>query len=234
MSLASGRKCFTQRWHASGFLNSHDHMEPTIAEQEPYAPESAPPQGMSTTLGPRVAADYEALRNDLEQAQAIAAEFQREVAGKSNELASMRMLMERTQNDLGKLQSSIAQLRQERHDLANRVMIAAAAELKLKRSEAECERLRKEVEAFRGAVGVAGTEAKAEVRRLEIENARLMTQIESLTLHGNGAPAGGGGIDQTSQVMLAKILATVEGLRESFEHLPRSGNPGFLDVSFDS
>src|SRR4051812_20339659 len=160
-------------------------MEPITAEQEttPPAPALAQPQGVSSTLGPRVAADYEALRNDLEMAQAIASDFQREVAGKSNELAEMRMLMERTQNDLTKLQASIAQLRRERHDLANRVMIASAAELRLKRSEAECERLRKEADAFRGAVGVAGTEAKAEVRRLEIENARLMTQIESLTLH---------------------------------------------------
>jgi hypothetical protein len=209
------------------------------SEPSPVVPaEAMPPVAMvSTTLGPRVAADYEALRNDLEQAQAIAKDFQREAAGKSNELAEMRMLLERTQNDLGKLQASIAQLRQERHDLANRVMIAAAAEIKLKRSEAECERLRKEAEAFRGAIGVAGTEAKAEVRRLEIENARLMTQIESLTLHG-AAPAagagGGGGFDQTSQVMLAKILATVEGLRESIDHLPRNGSPSFLDVSFDS
>jgi predicted RNase H-like nuclease (RuvC/YqgF family) len=209
-------------------------METVIAEQETTLPAPSQPQGMSSTLGPRVAADYEALRNDLEQAQAIASDFQREAAGKSNELAEMRMFLERTQNDLTKLQTSIAQLRQERHDLANRVMIASAAEMRLKRSEAECERLRKEADAFRGAVGMAGTEAKAEVRRLEIENARLLTQIESLTLRGAGAAPGTGSSDQTSQVMLARILATVEGLRESIEHLPRNGNPGFLDVSFDS
>lgn len=207
--------------------------EPNETPSTPAAKADA--QVVSATLGPKVAADYEALRNDLEQAQAIASDFQRQAAGKSNELAEMRILLERTTSDLTKLQASIAQLRQERHDLANRVMAAAALELKLKRSEAECERLRKEADAFRGAVSVAANDGKAEIRRLELENTRLLTQIESLKLHGRAlagttAPA----VDQTAQVMLAKILATVEGLRDTVEHLPRGGSSAFLDVAFDS
>src|SRR5262245_44303335 len=87
------------------------------ALDNPPPPESivplAPPpprELVSPQLGPKMSADYDALRNDLEQAQEMAAIFQREVAGKSNELATMRQLLEKTGNDLATLQASIVQI----------------------------------------------------------------------------------------------------------------------------
>src|SRR5690349_16944360 len=66
----------------AAFSSSTAIMETTTAELTMSAPAPAAaeapahPQGMSRTLGPRVTADYEALRNDLEMAQEIAADFQ--------------------------------------------------------------------------------------------------------------------------------------------------------------
>lgn len=211
---------------------------PETAPEAPAPPFPAPV--LSPQLGPKLAADYEALRNDLEQAQEIAAEFQREIAGKSNEIAGMRQLLEKTQLHLEKMEANVSQLRRERHDLANRVMASAATELKLERSVAECERLRREAEALQGAVQAAAQtaaeESQAEIRRLEIENARLLTQIEALTLRG-AAPANlpADLSDAASQgALLARILTTVEEVRDAVNQIPRNSAPEFIDISFDA
>jgi hypothetical protein len=195
---------------------------------------------VSPQLGPKLAADYEALRNDLEQAQEIAAEFQREIAGKSNEIAEMRHLLEKTQIHLEKMEASVVQLRKERHDLANRVMAGAATELKFERALADNERLRREAEALQGAVQAAAETAAeengAEVRRLEIENSRLLTQIEALTLRGAPAAELPADLsDAASQgALLARILTTVEEVREAVSRIPRTSAPDFIDISFES
>ena len=96
------------------------------------------------TLGSSVAADLEAVRNDMEQARELAAEYQRELAGKSNELAALKQLFEKTREHLIQLQTSITKLRDERHRLANEAMRAEALQRKLEQVTAERDLLRAE------------------------------------------------------------------------------------------
>src|SRR5678816_1828795 len=91
-------------------------------------------------------ADYEAVRNDLEQAQELAADFQRQVADKSNEVAHIKLLLQKSAADLARLEGHVGELRQERHRLANELMLASAMELELTKVKRERDQLRKEVE----------------------------------------------------------------------------------------
>jgi chromosome segregation ATPase len=89
-------------------------------------------------------ADQEALANDLALAQELAADFRSQVADKANEVAHLKRLLEQTQANLVRFGKDIAELRAERHRLANEAMKAAAYEMQAKRLAAECERLRTE------------------------------------------------------------------------------------------
>ncbi|HYR57814.1 MAG TPA: hypothetical protein VEO95_04255, partial [Chthoniobacteraceae bacterium] len=51
-----------------------------------------------------VQADYMALANDLEQAQALASSLEIQLSGKTNELARFKAIWERTQSDLVKFE----------------------------------------------------------------------------------------------------------------------------------
>jgi chromosome segregation ATPase len=62
----------------------------------------------------------------------LAADFQRQLASKANEVVTMKQFFEKTRGHLVQLQSSIKELRQERHQLANEVMAATAVNVKLK------------------------------------------------------------------------------------------------------
>jgi chromosome segregation ATPase len=90
--------------------------------------------------------DYEALKNDVEQAKMLAADFQQQLAGKSNEVAHLKQVFEKTARDLTNLQAGITALREERHRLANEAMRAVALEHRLKKAEAEIARLKGEVD----------------------------------------------------------------------------------------
>ena len=79
-----------------------------------------------------LSADYEALKNDLEQANEFAADLQKELAGSKNDAAHFKQVFEKTQRDLAHLQDGIVALRKERHTLANEAMRATALDLKLK------------------------------------------------------------------------------------------------------
>src|SRR5688500_8403202 len=108
---------------------SHSPVDP---RPEAKVPSSAPPVVPDPTqLGRSVSADFEAIRNDMEQARELAAEYQRALAGKSNELAAMNQLFEKTRLHLIQLELSIKNLREERHRLANEAMRAVALEQKL-------------------------------------------------------------------------------------------------------
>ena len=80
-----------------------------------------------------VQADYLALANDLEQAQALASALEMELSGKSNELARFKLVWERTQADLAKFARDIEAMRQERHTLANEAQRAQAFEFKVQK-----------------------------------------------------------------------------------------------------
>ena len=111
-------------------------------------PAAAQPQPQ-TVLGPSVAADLEALRNDMEQAREMASDYQRQLAGKSNDFADLKCIFEKTSQDLEHLRTGIAQLREERHQLANDAMRAMALDLKVKRITADRDRLQEELGALK-------------------------------------------------------------------------------------
>ena len=109
------------------------------------SPRQYPSVSAASALGAAIAADLEALRNDVDGAQELAAVYQRQLAGKSNELADLKQIFERTQHDFQALQKSIAELREERHRLANEAMRGMAFESKLREVTQERDSLRYEV-----------------------------------------------------------------------------------------
>ena len=98
--------------------------------------------GVNPELSSRLAADYAALQNDLEQAKCMAGDYQKQLCDKSNDLAALRLMLEKSSRDLQNLQSDIVALRQERHRLANAAMRAVALEYKLNSVTEELNRLR--------------------------------------------------------------------------------------------
>lgn len=160
-------------------------MNPPISENEapfssPAAAEPAPISAAPRALGSSVSADLEALKNDVEQAREMACEYQRQLAGKSNDHALLKSLFEKTQGDLIHLQKGVAQLREERHRFANDAMKATALEMKLERMTRERDQLQSEVQALRS---VRAYEADERVIQLTREVERLRREVQS-----GGAP----------------------------------------------
>lgn len=93
--------------------------------------------------------EYDALVNDMRRAQALSAEFQRQLIGKSTEADEFKDLFAKTQTDLFQLQDSITELREERHRLANEAMRATALSRRLAEITVERDRLATEVESLR-------------------------------------------------------------------------------------
>lgn len=109
----------------------------------------------NSALGATLTAEYEAVRNDLVQAQELAAAYQRQLAEKSNDLADLKSLLERTQRDLQLLQDTIHELRTERHRLANEALRVTALEVELKYALMEKQAAQKDLESSRTALQCA-------------------------------------------------------------------------------
>jgi DNA repair exonuclease SbcCD ATPase subunit len=151
---------------------------------------------VNPTLSGSLTADHEALQNDLLQAQELAADFQRQLAGKSNEYAQLKQILEKTQKDLEHLQAGIVELRSERHRLANEAMRATAFEAKLQKVTGERDRLRIDLEIIRQALINKGEEMAAQlhdrdrhIAELVVEMVALRQVVEELR-KGNGVTAG--------------------------------------------
>lgn len=125
-------------------------------------------------LGTSVSADLEALKNDVEQAREMASEYQRQLAGKSNDHALLKSLFEKTRDDLVHLHKGIAQLREERHRFANDAMKATALEMKLERMTRERDQLQNEVQVLRN---IRAGEADERVIQLTREVERLRREF---------------------------------------------------------
>ena len=121
-------------------------------------------------------ADYEAVRNDLEQASGLAAEFQRQLSRKSTECAQFKQVFEKTTKDLAHLQTSIAALREERHRLANEAMMATALQMKLTKAAEERDRLRAELDAAR----MAADESARTLHTRDQQIAKLTIKVVTL------------------------------------------------------
>jgi regulator of replication initiation timing len=111
------------------------------------------PVQLDPNLTPTLRAEWEALRNDLEQAREMTADFQAQLSGKSTEYALLKQVFEKTAANLNQLQRAIITLREERHALANEAMRAVALEQKLADSMKERTALRAENEKLRQELG---------------------------------------------------------------------------------
>src|ERR1700721_1682168 len=110
------------------------------------------PLRVDPRLSATLSSDYEALQHDLQQANELAADFQRQLAGKSNEFALLKQVFEKAREDLGHLHAGIAALRAERHRLANEAMKGEAYKRKLAPVTGEPPRLRIDLEVIRNAL----------------------------------------------------------------------------------
>jgi chromosome segregation ATPase len=113
------------------------------------------------TLTPALRANMEAVRNDLEQAQELTAAYQRQLAGKSNECAELKQILEKTMRDLEKLQTDVSELRKERHRLANEVMRSYALQRRLDQAISEQDTSRAEADALRNVVSASDLASRA-------------------------------------------------------------------------
>jgi len=143
--------------------------------------EAAPsPRLVNPNLSGSLTADHEALKNDLLQAQDLAADFQRQLAGKSNEYAQLKQIIEKTTQDLEHLQAGIVELRAERHRLANEAMRAVAFEAKLTKVTSERDRLRIDLEVVRQAMARKLDEMTTQLRQRDRRIAELVIETVSL------------------------------------------------------
>lgn len=162
-------------------MNDGIHQSEMKGESIPsVAPVSSSPRLVNPDLSGSLAADHEALRNDLLQAQELAADFQRQLAGKSNEYAQLKQILEKTQHDLEHLQAGIVELREERHRLANEAMRATAFEAKLMKVTGERDRLRIDLEVVREALARSGNELAIQLRERDRHIAELVVEMAGL------------------------------------------------------
>ncbi len=125
------------------------------------APRSAADPRLSATL----AAEYEALHNDLAQARAIASNYQRQLASKSNDYAQLRIILERANDDLEAFKTAIAELRADRHRLANEAQKLYEVESEFRALQEEKQRAPLEQESLRRAIaGALRTAQELEAR----------------------------------------------------------------------
>jgi len=210
---------------------------PSIPDQElhgiaPADVRVAPPP-VNPSLSATLSADYEALQNDMQQAKDLAADFQRQLAGKSNEFAQLKQLFEKTFADLAHLQAGIEELRAERHRLANEAMRGAAFQLKLAKVTGERDRLRVDLEFVREAAARSAEESERVLRERDAKIARLVVEVvtlkeacaEARRLAGNAFPilstVGKAALDIPAQVAVSGG-ARVEPSEQ------------FIDISFSS
>lgn len=171
-------------WIADGF-HLCDMSDPkskageTTAVHPPIA-EVAPQRMINPNLTGALLSDHAALQNDLVQAQELAAEFQRQLAGKSNDYAQLKQILEKTMADLAHLQEGIVALRAERHELANEAMRVTALQMKLGNVTHERDRLRVELEVVRTALANTAHENEAVLQERDRRIAELAVEVVRL------------------------------------------------------
>lgn len=178
-------------------MNAEPQQPEQAAGSVPPAPEVPAPRLVNPTLSGTLAADHAALQNDLLQAQELAMDFQRQLAGKSNEYAQLKQILEKTQTDLSHLQEGIVELRAERHRLANEAMRATAFELKLGKVTAERDRVRNEIEVMREAMARKIDELTIQLRERDRKVAELVIDMVGLRQAAEEARNGKGSTSAT-------------------------------------
>jgi len=110
------------------------------------------PSFTNPNLGAKLRADCEALKNDVFQSRELAADFQRQLSGKSNEFAALKRVFDEARFHLAKLERDIQELREERHRLANQAMRAVALERMLVERDGQIAQLKREIADFAASV----------------------------------------------------------------------------------
>lgn len=188
--------------------------KPTLIMSEDYSQNTLPERpAAKTALGASLCADYEALRNDLDQAKDLAADFQRQLAGKSNELAHFKSLLQRTQEDFNRLEGHIEELRRERHRLANEAMRATALDAKVHRREEEIERLKEQIETLRTASSQRVEELLVVSEEQQREIQRLRSIVEVLRRREGGSANGSADDDRATQRQMADLQSQLKRLQ---------------------
>jgi chromosome segregation ATPase len=172
-------------------------------------------------LGATLRADFDALQNDFEQATEMAADFQRQLAGKSNEFAQLKAIFDRTTQDFVRLQADIAKLREERHRLANEAMRATGLEMQLNQAVAERDKLRAEVRMLRTSPAVSAHPSPVQEEKIT----RLMTELEAANrraatpLHADSLG------DPKAVAALMRLYRAADELRTIVEAPPSGARP---------
>ncbi|MEO7933838.1 MAG: hypothetical protein ABIT76_11835 [Chthoniobacterales bacterium] len=159
------------------------------------APEEPASSGVNIHLSASLRADFEALQNDFEQANAMSQDLQCQLAGKSNEFALLKHVFEKTQKSLTQLQKDIEELREERHRLANEAMRATALDLLLQKAAADRDALQQELEKMK-------SEHAGEIAKLASELTAAQEQPPSPLVSVRGA--------RISHPQAAHILSSIE------------------------
>lgn len=171
--------------------------------------------------------DYEALYNDVHQANALASDFQKHEAGKTNEIAVLKKVFENAQADLARLCTSIAELRQERHQLANEAMLAMALARKVGDLTSERDRLRGEADAMRRALAGSQEEMAKQKLASDTQITRMAREMDALR---HRQPTATAAADPDIYAALTQISATLERLTSIVEKQPPAPAPARMPV----
>ncbi len=184
-------------------------------------------------------ADYEAVLNDLEQAQFLAAEYQREISSRSNSFADLRRMFEKTSAQLVSALGAVEVLRKEKRKLVDEVARVAAIEFRLQRVTEEKDRLAGEVRALRQRPEV---EAPKPILESEEFTDFMTSVVDFPSFASRDSEVVPQAITQADRI-LAHLVASLDDLRQLVEpepapespaglSRPRSEMPGIIEVSF--
>lgn len=93
-------------------------------------------------LSGTLSADYDALHNDLEQANELIRVYQCQLSNKSNEFAVLKIVLEKAFADLTTMQADVEELRKQRNQIAHE---ASSLKARLARAEKDGDRLQVEL-----------------------------------------------------------------------------------------
>ncbi len=185
--------------------------------------------GINKELTASLRADFVALENDLEQANAMTLELHGQLAGKSNEFAHLKHVFEKTSKNLDHLQRDITELREERHRLANEAMKATALEFTLQMITKERDQLKSDLESQKRSFEEEISRLKEDFRKNARPDNFTNRQTSSDERIANPQAA----------AMLAEIARSVEQLRELVDRPVLRSSPlrakaetEFINISF--
>ena len=188
----------------------------TAQHSQPASPLTNP------NLSAALRAEYAALLHDVERAHEMSAEFQRLLAGKSDEVAEFKQLFEKTQTDLDRLQSGITELREERHRLANEAMRVAALARKLADVGVERDWLIAELERTKESHTADIQEAAQIIRERDALVEKLSRELAE---RGAQPSDPDGGKEEGVKVVVSEMWQTLERLQTVLDPMDAPAMP---------